>query len=70
MNESSSLIDIIRALIAGAPQPITLSRGLVLRYRQPGQADRRHRLLAYRRGVAPSDREIAIVRRDLERVNG
>lgn len=49
---------------------VTLSRGLMLRYRPPSQADRRHRLLAYRRGIAPSDREIVIVRRELERVIG
>lgn len=60
----------ITSLIRGDIEDHVMAGGVLLRYRPPGEADSRHRLLVYRVGAAPTTGELATARQALERALG
>ena len=65
---SEKLPEIIRALTRNEMEsPHELRRGLILSYRDAEPSNPRNRLLCYRNGKRPSEQEMKIVVRDLQK---
>lgn len=62
----TDLIQVIDEMVNGSLTQVTLSRGLRLQYKGPDNYAESYRLMVYRVDWRPSDRELAIVRRQLE----
>ena len=66
---TTPLPDVIRGLIQGEiPSPKELRGGLILSYKDTETSNPRNRLLCYRNGKRPSEREMKIMVRDLKKV--